>query len=116
MYIPLAGDGVDDEAKVNDRAACMSKVLVVVVGNIGECEQVQLTLAATTSRIDGEQDGPGNQTAHETAYDRDLEKSQEQVAVEGVVVQDVRIGRGPELRDPIDKAIFGRRGSLLISQ
>lgn len=115
IRIPLARDRVNDEAKVNNSATRVGKVLVVVVGDIGECKQVQLFLSTAASYIDREQDRPGDQTTHETAYDRDFKESQEQVAVQSMVVQDIRIWRGPEFRDPIDKAIFRSWCSLLIS-
>lgn len=79
--IPLARNGVNDKAKVYNRAARMREILVVVVGDIGEGEQVQLRFTAATSGIDWEKDRPGDQASHETAHYRDLEESQKQVAI-----------------------------------
>lgn len=54
----------------------MRIVSILSVLDVAEADYIQLDLTSTTSRIDGEQDRPCNQTADETHSHRDLEVAQ----------------------------------------
>ena len=74
----LPGDHVHDEAKVEHGAAARCKVCPVV-RLVGEGDDVELLLAGTASREDGEQHGPCDEAADDAADDGDLEEAQEEV-------------------------------------
>jgi len=55
-------------------------------------EHVELCEASTTGRVDGEQYGPGEETADKGDYDSHLEVSKQEESVERRVSQDIRVG------------------------
>src|SRR4051794_38829115 len=61
------------------------------VSDIAHRQDIQLLVATASGGIDWEQDGPGDQAAQEADDDNELEVAEEQVAVDGLVVQDVLV-------------------------
>jgi hypothetical protein len=65
-------------------------------------------------RIDGEEDGPRDQTAQKADDDEQFEVAHEQISVNGLVVQNVDILDVLEVLDPTEKArARGRRLALV---
>ena len=82
----------------------MSEVAVVVVGDVGHVEHVELFLTSPTSGIDWEEDRPGDEHAYDAADDHDLQQAEEEKSVQTVVVQDIGVWHGIELTEPRSKA------------
>ena len=90
----------------------MCIVSILGVRNVAEADDVQLDLASTTSSIDGKQDRPCNQTADETHSHRNFEVAQEEIAVQGVMVEDIAVGDLAESPEPIEHAFWKIWGPL----
>ena len=61
-------------------------VVPIFICNVGERENVQLGLARSTGGVDGKQDRPGDTATDETDCHTDLQESQQEVAVERIVL------------------------------
>ena len=87
-----------------DECVCIVPILGIL--HIAEADHVQLKLASATSSINGEQYRPGNQTADEANSHRYLEVAQKEIAVQGVVVEDIAIWDLAESAEPIEHAFW----------
>lgn len=68
-------------------------------------DEVQLLFAHSTSGIDREQDGPCHQTSNKAYHDGDFKVTQQEEAVEGMVVEDIAIWDFVEGSNPIEESI-----------
>lgn len=74
---------------------------ILSITDVGNTEHVQLLTATAASRIDGEEDRPGDDAANKH-QDRDqLEEAQQQIRVHRVVLQDVGVGKLVHGDDPV---------------
>jgi hypothetical protein len=64
----------------------------ILVRNVAETQHVQTSLSTASCSIDGEEDGPCDASTNEGDEDQDFEEAEEQVAIEGVVVEDESVG------------------------
>lgn len=85
-------------------------VVSVDIRDIAPAQDVKLALATAASGIDWEQNRPCYAAADETEDDENLEEAQEEVAIEGVVLEDEVIWKALKI-DEISKEAFvaGRR-------
>ena len=90
----------------------MCIVSIFGVRNVAEADYVQLDLTSTTSSIDGEQDWPCDQTADETHSHRYFEVAQQEIAVQGMVVEDIAVWDLAESTEPIEHALWKIWGPL----
>jgi len=81
------------------------KHLVVVVCYISKREDVKLRFASASSDVDRKQDREGDAAANQTSDNSHLQQTQEQVAVQRVVVQDITIGNIEEVAEPSKESI-----------
>ena len=72
--------------------------------DIAHAEGVQLRIVPTTSCINGQQNGPGDEASNKTDGTDDSEKAQEQIAIQRRVVKNVGIRDPKEISHPIDPA------------
>jgi hypothetical protein len=98
--------------KVDPGTSSMRKEAVVVVLDVGHRDDVQLLLATAASRVDGEQDRPGDEAADQARNDRHAQKAEEEVAIKRVVGQDIGIGNLEEGREPVEEAVRESRAAL----
>lgn len=112
----LPCDHVENEGEVDDGHNGMSERLVVVVLHIADCDGIELRPASATCGIDGPKDWPSDGTTHQTADDSYLEKSQEEVCIEGVMVEDICIGYVVELADPAEIALRKLWRALILTK
>ncbi len=78
-------------------------VVTVLLRHITHAEKVELLALSMARRVDGEQDGPGHQAAHEADGSCYLEVSEKKVCVQGLMVQNISIGNRDKLRNPIEQ-------------
>ena len=90
----------------------MCIVSILGVRNVAEADYIQLDLTSTASSIDGEQDRPCDQTAHETHSHRDFEIAQQEIAIQGVVIEDIAVWDLAESTEPIEHALWKIWGPL----
>lgn len=91
----------------------MGEVATIGVGrDIGETEDVELLLTTTASSIDGEQDRPGDAASNEHDGRDQLQESQQEVRIHGMVLEYVSIGKLVHRGDPTPEAGGGFRGAL----
>ena len=64
----------------------MRKHLVVIVGYISKRKDIELRFASTSSNVDWEKHRKGDAAADQTSNDSHLQESQEQVAIQRVVI------------------------------
>ena len=83
----------------------MRKHLVIVVRDISERKDVKLRFASTSSDVNGEQDREGDAAADQTRDNSHLQQTQEQVAVQRVVVQDITVRNIEKVAEPSKKSI-----------
>lgn len=107
----LSTDDQDDEAEEDDGDEGVSKIAVGVC-NVAHAENVQLLLAASSGGIDGEENGPCDQAAGKGDDDEDFEISQPEIAIHGVVFEDIAVGEGVVVSDDAEEADAGARGAL----
>jgi len=81
------------------------KHLVVVVRDISERKDVELRFAPASSNVDRKQDREGDTATNQTSDNSHLQQTQEQVAVQRVVVQDITIGNIEEVTEPSKESI-----------
>ena len=79
-------------------------IVAILLGNVADTQQIQLFLLAMARDVDREQDGPRDATANKTHGGRHLEVAQEEITIEGFMVQDVSIGDLDEISDPSEQA------------
>ena len=84
----------------------MCIVAIFVIGDIAEADHVQLLQASTPSSVDREQDWECDETAKEAESDGDLQISEEEEAIERMMVENKAIGGLVERADPIEEAIW----------
>jgi hypothetical protein len=85
------------------RHESMSIIAVLMCfADISKGENVQLGISIAASRGDWEQDGPGHAASNEANDRGDLEETEEQVAIHGMVVQHIAIRDLVERADPIE--------------
>ena len=90
----------------------MCIVSILGVRNVAEADYIQLDLTSATSSIDGEQDRPCHQTANETDSHRNFEVAQQEIAIQGVVVEDIAVWDLAESTEPIEHALWKIWGPL----
>lgn len=73
--------------------------------DIAEADGVQLFLPPSSGCVDGKQNGPDEQTSDETDDGGYSEVAEEQVAIKGLMVEDVGIGHLVEGANPIEETI-----------
>ena len=73
--------------------------------DVAEADGVQLLLAPSSCCIDGKQDRPDEQTSDETDDGRHFEVAKEEIAVKGLMIEDVAVGHLDEGANPIEEAI-----------
>lgn len=83
----------------------MGEHLEVVVCDVCHGEDLELRLDTAAGDVDGEKYGEGDDASDQTADDRDLEEAQEEVAVHGVVLQDVCVRNLIKCGNPVEEAI-----------
>ena len=66
-------------------------IVPILVYNIAEAQNVKLTLAPMTCSIDWEEDRPSDAAPDKADNDHDLEVTEKEVRVDGIVLQDVSI-------------------------
>ena len=87
---------------------CMRIVArVVSLHNIAHAEQVELDLPTTPGDVDWKEDWPSDAAADETDGRCNLQVSEEQIAIERLVIQDVGIGNLEKSSNPIEET-FGK--------
>ena len=111
----LAGNDDHDQQQEDKRDQGVG-IVAVHIGDVAHGEQVKLLLASTTGGIDGEQDGPCDDAAKEADDNEQLEEAHEEVAVDGLVVEDVLVLDAAEVLDPAEEAIAGRGGLAVVAQ
>ena len=99
----MAAGLLTEEDPANE-GMCIISILGVL--NIAEADNVQLDLTSATSSIDGKQDRPCNQTADEAHGHRYFEIAQEEIAIQGVMVEDIAIWDLAESTEPIEHALW----------
>jgi hypothetical protein len=90
----LAGDDSHDHSEEDERNASMGVVAVDIGAcgiNITHGEEIELLLASPSRCIDGEENRPCDKTSQEAGDDEDLEEANKQVAVNGLVVENVLV-------------------------
>ena len=112
----LPSDESENKAKEQHRSAYASKVSVsasrAVSVDVRHGKKVKAGANTTTRDIDGEQDWPGNQGAHGKDDDRHLEEAQEEIGIERLVLECIRIRDFQRGSDPIEEARRQCGGSL----
>lgn len=105
----LGGAGVPTE-----KDPCTSGVGEIApgVGHVGHGEHVQLALAAAAGDVDGEENGPCDAAADDAGDDADAQESQEEVAIERVMDQDVGVGQLEQGGKPVEQAAGQGWGAL----
>jgi hypothetical protein len=81
------------------------KHLVVVVRYVSKRKDIELRFTTSSSYVDREQDGKGNAASDQTSNDSHLQKTQEQVTVQRVVVQDITIRNVEKVAEPCEDSI-----------
>ena len=99
----MAAGLLTEEDPANE-GVCIVSILGVL--DIAEADQVQLDLTSATSSIDWEENGPSNQTADEAHSHRYFEVAQEEIAIQGVMVEDIAIWDLAESAEPIEHAFW----------
>ncbi|KAB8342909.1 hypothetical protein FH972_022506 [Carpinus fangiana] len=79
-------------------------------------QQLKLLQTASSSGIDGEENGPCDACTDEGDDDHGSEEAQEQVGVEGVVVEHEGVWQREELLDPSEHARLRLGGLLVVSE
>lgn len=82
------------------------------VGNIAEGQDVELLLAASSSGIDGNQNGSNEQEAEEAGDDDDLEEAHVEVGVQGLPVKKVGVLENGEVFEPSQRLVGVGRSLL----
>lgn len=83
-------------------------IVAIWIRDITHTEHVKLLLASTSSCIDREQDWPGHTAADEADDGEHLQVSEEEIAVERLVLQDMIVGERFEVGHPAKKRRVGR--------
>lgn len=87
---------------------CMRVVArVVSLHDIAHAKEVKLDLPTTPRDVDGEEDRPSDAAADETDGRCNLQISEEQIAIERLVIQDIGVRNLEESSDPIEET-FGK--------
>lgn len=103
----LAGNDGHDHAEEDEGDSGMSIVAVDILAfgiDVTHGEKIELLLACPSSCIDGEENGPCDKTSQEAGDDEDLEEAHEQVAVNGLVVENVLVLEVLEVLYPSQEA------------
>ena len=85
----------------------MSKVSIFAISalvNIAHAQHIQLLFAVTTSDVDWEKDRPGYAGADEHNDDGHLEKSEEEVGIERLVLEGIGIRDFAKRGNPVEPA------------
>ena len=77
----------------------------VLVHNVRHRQKVKLLLSTTAGRIDRKEDGPCDEAPYDAHHDGELEESQEEEPVQGMVVEDPCIWNSVELGYPAEEGI-----------
>ena len=77
---------------------------LVSVGNVAHGENLKLLLAFASGGVQREQNGPYDEAATEADVAEHLEKTKEEEAVDGAMVQDEGVRGLEEWPDPVDES------------
>lgn len=98
----FASDHEEHKAVEDVSTPNVSKVAVVVVCDVGHVENVELCGSTSAGGIDWKEDWPGYDHTDKAGDDGHLEEAEEKVAIESVVVQNVRVRKGEKRGEPIE--------------
>lgn len=74
--------------------------------DVAETQNVQTGLSTLSGRVDWEQYWPGNASTYKGDNEEDFEKAKEEVAIEGVVVEDESVRLRSKSWDPAEGSCF----------
>ncbi|KFZ14047.1 hypothetical protein V502_06294 [Pseudogymnoascus sp. VKM F-4520 (FW-2644)] len=101
------------EEDPSDEDVGVHAVLAIgVLVQVAKGQQVKTLGAIAARRVDGEQDGPGDEAAEEADGDEDAHVAQEQVGVERLGLEHIGIGDLPEGAEPVEHASWELWGAL----
>jgi hypothetical protein len=86
------------------------------LSDIAHGEHVELFLAFASGCVDWKQNRPCDETTQERDDDENLEEAHKQIAINGLVVEDVSVGEPLEILDPSKQSPTGRRRLALLAQ
>lgn len=72
------------------------------IDHVAEGQSIQLFETPASSGMDGQQDWPCYTDAHETYDHQDLQKSEEEVAIKGRMIEHMGVGNSSEGKNPIE--------------
>ena len=104
----LASNNEGDEAEEDPSNQSMC-IVSIDVENIAEAQDIKLALTATACCVDWKQNGPCDAYSNKTDENEDLEKSEEQVAIERIVLEDVVVGQSLQVSDCAEEALGASR-------
>lgn len=87
----LPRDHEKHEAEEDPRDKGMGVVAILVL-DVGKGEDVKLLLTTTASGIDRKQNGPGDEATDKADDDGQLKVTEQEIAIERVVLEDVFVG------------------------
>ena len=82
----LSSDHEEDEAD-EDPGNESVRIVAILVCDVAEGEDVQLLLPTASGRIDGEEDGPSDAASDKADNDGDLQVSQQEISVDGIMLK-----------------------------
>jgi hypothetical protein len=84
------------------------------IGDVADCRAVELFEAASAGGVDGHENGPGDAAADEADEGEKLEVAQEEVGVEGRVVENVDVAFLEKRPYPIEPSLGGAGAALSV--
>lgn len=112
----LAHDNVEDEGEKYPGDEGMGVETILCVCDVTETDEVQLLLASTACRVDREKDRPCHETADEADGHRNFEVSEQEEAIQRVMVEDIAVGNLIECANPVEQAIGKIRRPLPVKR
>lgn len=79
-------------------------VIAILINNVPKGEYIQFDQTTASCDVDWEKDRPGDEAANEASCRGDLQITEQQEAIEGLVVEDEAIGDLGEDADPFEEA------------
>ena len=105
----LASDQEKNESKEEPCTAGVSKISILAISaliDIAHAQHVQLLFASTASNINWEEDRPGNAGAYEHDNHRHLQKSKEEVGIEGLMLENIGVWDFAKGGDPVEPSAW----------
>ena len=111
----FAVDKESNETKVDagDYRMCIISVRVL---HVAHAQHIELLLTAATSDVDREENRPCDAAAAKAEDDQDFEEPQPQVAIEGVVSENMSVWKSRAVSEKGEKARSRSRSSSLFQQ